>query len=166
MTRSPFHDPKPRPWLLAAALAVALAGCDAERSATTTEPVAAEDRDSRPVVMDDGGGQATPATVDTAAVPEDADAEEDADDDEAGPTQLAQFGGAAAASAELCGKPYEAATLAVMKDKQKQLYVATGGDPAQYEADFQAGHARGKAEFLAADAGQRQQFCGRIDSWR
>lgn len=168
MTRSSFSGLKPRPWLLAAAFALALAGCNKDSTVATAEPAAAEDQDAQPVAMDDAGSQtAGEATAPAApATLEDVDSADDADEDEAGPAQLAQFGGAAAASAELCGKPYDAAALVTMKEKQKQLYVATGGDPSQYEADFQAGYARGKADFQAVGADQRQQFCGRIDSWR
>jgi|GEM_PF-1005537 len=168
MTRSSL-DANPR-LLLAAALALALAGCDAGPATAADGSAAQDDADARPVVVDEGGGQApapaAPLPEDSLDTPEDPDGEDEADGDEDGPTQLAQFGGAVAASAELCGKPYDPAALVTMKAKQKQLYVATGGDPAQYEADFQAGHARGKADYLAVDASQRQEFCGRIDSWR
>lgn len=161
MTRSSFPDAGPG-LLLAAVLVFVLAACGAGPTAAADGSATQDDANTRPAVTDDDDEPA-PA----AALPEEGVAADEGDEeDEESPAQLAQFGGAVAASAELCGKPYEAAALVARKAKQKDLYVTAGGDPAQYEADFQAGHARGKAEYLALDAGRRQEFCGRIDSWR
>lgn len=149
-----------RPALLPA-IALFLLACTAERTdAATAGPASASE-------------PAPPASAAVAAAPspvavQDAEAgdEDDAEEEEDSAAMLAQFGGAAAASAELCGKPYGAEQLVGMKEKQKEMYVALGGDASRYEADFRAGFARGKAEFEAAGEQRRHEFCGNSDAWR
>lgn len=131
------------------AVVLVLAACDAERAAGSSLPEPA----SSPVAAEVSAARDAPGE----------EADEGSGDDEAGPAQLAQFGGAAAATAELCGKPYDPVELKAMKEKQKDLYVAVGGDASRYEAEFESGYARGKREFEAAGADRRHQFCGRGD---
>jgi len=143
------------------AVVLVLAACDAERAAgpSVPEPTAATPAApaSEPI------SSPVPAEVSASRDVSDEEADEASEDDEAGPAELAQFGGAAAATAELCGKPYDPVELKAMKEKQKDLYVAVGGDASRYEAEFESGYARGKREFEAAGAGRRHQFCGRGD---
>lgn len=146
--------------VLPLAIALLLLACAGERADAMTTPASA----TAPVAT-----EPVPAAAqqDVEAADE-GDVEDDAQDDaeEDGAAMLAQFGGAAAASAELCGAPYGADQLVEMKEKQKEMYVALGGDASRYEADFRAGFARGKAEFEAAGEGQRSQFCGNSRAWR
>lgn len=144
---------------LSLAIALLLLACAGERADATADPApVTAPASSAPVAAEPVSAAQQDADVDAA----DAD---DAEEDD-GAASLAQFGGAAAASAELCGKPYGAAQLVEMKEKQKEMYVALGGDASRYEADFRAGFARGKAEFEAAGEGKRSQFCGNSDAWR
>ena len=150
MTRSDFcwrHAARPA---LLPAIALFLLACTAERTDAAAGPASA----SEPALS------ATVAAQDVEAADEDDAEEEDS------AAMLAQFGGAAAASAELCGKPYGADQLVGMKEKQKEMYVALGGAASRYEADFRAGYARGKAEFGAAGEQRRHEFCGNSDAWR
>ena len=140
------------------AIALLLLACAGERADATADPASA----IAPAASAPVAAEPVPA-----AAQQDADAaDEDDAEEEDGAAMLAQFGGAAAASAELCGKPYGADQLVEMKEKQKEMYVALGGDASRYEADFRAGFARGKADFEAAGEARRSQFCGNSDAWR
>jgi len=147
-----------RPALLPA-IALFLLACIAERTDATAGPASA----SEPPPPASAAAAPAPVVAQDVDVADEDDAEEEEDD---GATMLAQFGGAAAASAELCGKPYGADQLVGMKEKQKEMYVALGGDASRYESDFRAGFARGKAEFEAAGEQRRHEFCGNSDAWR
>ncbi len=150
---------------LSLAIALLLLACAGERADATADPApVTTPASSAPVAAEPVSAAQQDADADADVDAADADADDAEEDD--GAASLAQFGGAAAASAELCGKPYGAAQLVEMKEKQKEMYVALGGDASRYEADFRAGFARGKAEFEAAGEGKRSQFCGNSDAWR
>ena len=146
---------------LSLATALLLLACAGERADATTDPAP----DTAPAASAPAAAEPAPAAQPDVDADVDAADADDAEEDD-GAASLAQFGGAAAASAELCGKPYGAEQLVEMKEKQKEMYVALGGDASRYEVDFRAGFARGKAEFEAAGEGKRSQFCGNSDAWR
>ena len=128
-------------YLVSAAIALALVGCNAESNAapvSAAEDVAAQD------VQQIVGNAGQPA--DGAAMPP------------GNPMlgQLGEMGGAAEAAIELCG--IEADTAAAKRQQQAQ-FSQMGGTQAQFDTAYRAGYERAKSEFGSAGAAERKRMC-------
>lgn len=70
--------------------------------------------------------------------------------------QLGEMGGAAEAAVEACGLGDDAA--AAKRDQQEQ-FVRMGGSREQFEAAYQAGYDRARAEYTVASPAERERLC-------
>lgn len=124
-------------YLLSAAVALVLAGCNAESNAAT----AATD-DQAPPVPQIVGNADQPAGAMPPGNPMLA--------------QLAEMGGAAEAGIELCGMQHD---VAAAKRQQREQFIQMGGSAAAFDAGYQAGYDRARGEFQAASASEQQRMC-------
>lgn len=125
-------------YLVSAAIAMVLAGCNSESNAAPATAEASAAQDVPQIVGNTGqpAGAMPPGNPMLG--------------------QLGEMGGAAEAAVEMCGGNDD---VNAAKQQQRAQFLQMGGTAEQFDAAYKAGYDRAKSEFQAAGTAERQRMC-------